>query len=74
MPNGSTSCWPGTEPVQCSTGGVYAPFCAERVSLPSTPPELDSRMLSLGFLEGVDIERGTEWGTADAMATRRLMA
>ena len=50
-----------------------APFYADGVGRPSTPPGVYFRMLFVGFFEGIDSERGIAWRTADSMSLRSFL-
>ncbi len=42
------------------------PYFADRVGRPSIPPGVYFRMLMIGYLEGLDSQRGIAWRCADS--------
>lgn len=50
--------------------GECQAFYAERVGRPSLPPAIYFRLLLVGYLEGIDSERGIAWRLADSLSLR----
>ena len=48
-------------------------FYAERVGRPGVPPGVYFRMLMIGYLEGIDSERGIAWRCADSLTLREFL-
>ena len=53
--------------------GVCQPFYANTMGRPSLVPGMYFRLLLVGYLEGVDSERGIAWRAADSLAIRRFL-
>jgi len=49
------------------------PFYADTTGRPSLPPAVYFRILMIGYLEGIDSERGIAWRVADSLALRRFL-
>ena len=45
-----------------------------RLGRPSITPGVYFRSLRLGYLEGIDAERGIAWGLADSLSLRQFIA
>jgi len=52
---------------QCAT------FYAETMGRPGLPPGIYFRLLLVGYLEGIDSERGIAWHAADSFALRDFL-
>lgn len=50
-----------------------AKFYAEKVGRPGVPPGVYFRMLMIGYLEGIDSERGIAWRCADSLTLREFL-
>lgn len=50
-----------------------ARFYAEKVGRPGVPPGVYFRMLMIGYLEGIDSERGIAWRCADSLSLREFL-
>jgi transposase len=50
-----------------------ASFYAETMGRPSLPPAIYFRLLLIGYLEGIDSERGIAWRAADSLALRDFL-
>jgi transposase len=50
-----------------------AKFYAAKMGRPSLTPGIYFRLLLVGYLEGVDSERGIAWRTADSLGLRRFL-
>ena len=48
-------------------------FYAEKLGRPSIPPGVYFRMLMVGYLEGLDSERGIAWRCSDSMSLREFL-
>jgi transposase len=48
-------------------------FYADRMGRPSLPPAVYFRLLLIGYLEGIDSERGIAWRVADSLGLRRFL-
>ena len=48
-------------------------FYADKMGRPSLPPAVYFRMMLIGYLEGIDSERGIAWRVADSLALRRFL-
>ncbi len=48
-------------------------FYAEKVGRPGVPPGVYFRMLVIGYLEGIDSERGIAWRCADSLTLREFL-
>jgi transposase len=48
-------------------------FYAEKVGRPGVPPGVYFRMLMIGYLEGIDSERGIAWRCADSLTLREFL-
>ena len=49
------------------------PFSADTMGRPGLAPGIDFRLLLLGYVEGIDPERGIAWRAADALGVRALL-
>ena len=49
------------------------PYYAARMGAPSVPPERYFRMYLVGYLEGIDSERGLEWRFLDSLSLREFL-
>ena len=49
------------------------PFYAAKMGAPSVPPGRHFRMHMVGYLEGIDSERGIEWRCADSLSLREFL-
>jgi transposase len=52
---------------------LYAPFFDDSRGRRSIPPGRYSRMLLIGYFEGLDSERGIEWRCADSLSLREFL-
>ena len=50
-----------------------AKFYAENVGRPGVPPGVYFRMIMIGYLEGIDSERGIAWRCADSLSLREFL-
>lgn len=50
-----------------------ARFYAEKTGRPGVPPGVYFRMLMIGYLEGIDSERGIAWRCADSLSLREFL-
>ena len=50
-----------------------APFYATTIGRPSLTPGTYFRLLLIGYVEGIDSERGIAWRTADSLALRGFL-
>jgi len=50
-----------------------AAFYAEEVGRPGIPPGVYFRMLMIGYMEGIDSERGIAWRCADSLSLREFL-
>ncbi len=48
-------------------------YYAEKMGRPSMPPGVYSRMLLIGYFEGIDSERGIAWRCADSLSLREFL-
>ena len=53
---------------------VCRPFYADTMGRPSLAPGIYFRCLMIGYLEGIDSERGIAWRAADSLSLRSLAA
>jgi transposase len=53
--------------------GQCQPFYAETMGRRSLPPGIYFRLLLIGYLEGIDSERGIAWRAADSLALRDFL-
>jgi transposase len=53
--------------------GICAKFYAPTMGRPSLAPGIYFRMLLIGYVEGLDSERGIAWRTADSLALRDFL-
>src|SRR5215211_7797541 len=53
--------------------GQCASYYAARRGRPSLPPGRYSRMLLVGYFEGIDSERGLDWRCADSLSLREFL-
>ncbi len=49
------------------------PYYAEKIGRPSLPPSVYTRLLLIGYFEGIDSERGIAWRVAGSMAPRAFL-
>ena len=52
---------------------LCAPYYAELMGAPSIPPGMYFRMLFVGYLEGIDSQRGIAWRCADSLSLRSFI-
>ncbi len=52
---------------------ICEPFYAGRTGRPGIPPGVYFRMLMIGYLEGLDSERGIAWRCADSLSLRTFL-
>ena len=50
-----------------------ASFIAEQMGRPSLAPAIYFRLMLIGYLEGIDSERGIAWRVADSLGLRRFL-
>ena len=48
-------------------------FYADKMGRPSLPPAIYFRLMLIGYLEGIDSERGIAWRIADSLGLRRFL-
>jgi transposase len=53
--------------------GQCQPFYAETMGRPGLPPGIYFRLLLIGYLEGINSERGIAWRAADSFALRQFL-
>lgn len=53
--------------------GLCGGFYASRMGRPSLPPAVYFRLMLIGYLEGIDSERGIAWRVADSLGLRRFL-
>lgn len=53
--------------------GMCAEFYAETTGRPSIPPGVYFRLLMIGYLEGIDSERGIAWRVSDSLGLRKFL-
>jgi transposase len=53
--------------------GLCAKFYAAKMGRPSLPPAIYFRTMLIGYLEGIDSERGMAWRVADSLGLRRFL-
>ena len=53
--------------------GLCGKFYAETMGRPSLAPAIYFRLMLIGYLEGIDSERGIAWRVADSLGLRRFL-
>jgi transposase len=53
--------------------GLCARFYAAKMGRPSLPPAVYFRLMLIGYLEGIDSERGIAWRVSDSLGLRRFL-
>lgn len=53
--------------------GLCVPFYAAKMGRPSLPPAIYFRLMLIGYLEGIDSERGIAWRVSDSLGLRRFL-
>jgi transposase len=63
----------GAEKFDDFVEGACAAFYADKMGRPSLPPGIYFRCMMVGYLEGIDSERGIAWRCADSLSLRSFL-